>query len=78
MTSSRILTLTESNIDSVVSQTAIVLLSGGVVAVPTDTVYGLAALAHDVEAVKMLYKVKERRESKPVAISVSDVEEIYK
>ncbi|XP_037082228.1 yrdC domain-containing protein, mitochondrial-like [Pollicipes pollicipes] len=54
------------------------LQRGAVVALPTDTVYGLAALAQHEHAVAQLYKVKRRCELKPVAICVSRVEEVQR
>ena len=35
-----------------------ILKSGGVIAVPTDTIYGLAALVQNAGAVKKLYDIK--------------------
>lgn len=46
--------------------------AGQVIALPTDTIYGLACSANDPEAIKKLYKIKGRNEEKPVAICVSD------
>ena len=37
-----------------------ILRSGGVVAVPTDTIYGLAASAFDLGAVERVYRIKGR------------------
>ena len=47
-----------------------VLLVGGVIAFPTDTVYGLAADASRPQAVKKLYALKKRDAEKPVAILI--------
>lgn len=44
------------------------LLSGGVVAIPTDTVYGVAALATHAEAVRALAHLKGRAEEQPIAV----------
>lgn len=44
------------------------LLSGGVVAIPTDTVYGVAALATQAEAVRALAHLKGRAEDQPIAV----------
>lgn len=52
--------------------------SSGVVAVPTDTIYGLACLAEDAKAVKKLYSIKGRDETKPVSICVSKIADIYR
>lgn len=48
------------------------LASGGVVAFPTDTVYGLGAMAFDQNAVGMLYEVKERRMEKAIPLLIGD------
>lgn len=49
---------------------------GNVIAIPTDTVYGLAADAQNTEAVRKLYAIKSRKSSKPIAICVHKVEHI--
>lgn len=49
------------------------LRAGSVIAVPTDTVYGLAASAQDHHAVQLLYEIKARDQEKPVAVCVSKV-----
>lgn len=52
--------------------------SGQVIALPTDTIYGLACNANDPEAIKKLYEIKGRNFEKPVAICVSDYDELRK
>lgn len=52
------------------------LRSGGVVAFPTDTVYGVGALAFQSEAVSKLYSVKERPADKAIPILVAQIEDI--
>ena len=51
------------------------LRGGGVVAIPTDTVYGLAAVAAKPEAVAKLAAMKGRSKSQPIAVLVSDAEQ---
>jgi len=58
-------------------QAANYLTKGGVIATPTDTIYGLAAIANNSEAVKRIYEIKGRNFSKPVAICVSEVQDLY-
>jgi L-threonylcarbamoyladenylate synthase len=48
-----------------------VLQNYGTVAFPTDTVYGLAALAFDTQAVERLYTVKKREQTQAIAILLS-------
>lgn len=54
------------------------LQEGGLVAVPTDTVYGVACLAQDSRAVRSIYSLKGRNGTKPLAICLGDVENIYR
>lgn len=49
------------------------LLAGEVVAIPTDTVYGLAALATSGEAVRALADLKGREQRQPIAVLVDSV-----
>ena len=48
------------------------LLAGKVIAIPTDTVYGLAVDASNVDAVNKLFMVKKRDLTKPIAIFLKD------
>lgn len=52
------------------------LHSGKVIALPTDTVYGLACSANDQHAIKKLYEIKGRNEEKPVAVCVSSIAQL--
>lgn len=49
-----------------------ILRAGGLVAFPTDTVYGLGALAFDAEAVESLYQAKGRDTEKAIPILLAD------
>lgn len=49
------------------------LVSNEVIALPTDTVYGLACNANNPIAIQRLYDIKGRNETKPVAICVPDI-----
>lgn len=52
-------------------EAASLVVSGGLVIIPTETVYGIAANALDPEAVKKLYEVKKRPAGKPFSLLVS-------
>jgi tRNA threonylcarbamoyl adenosine modification protein (Sua5/YciO/YrdC/YwlC family) len=52
------------------------LRAGGLVAFPTDTVYGIGALLGDAAAVRRLYALKGRAPGKPVAICVPTADDI--
>lgn len=47
---------------------------GGIVVVPTDTVYGLAALPSHPDGVRALFELKGRPSDKPIPVLVADVE----
>jgi L-threonylcarbamoyladenylate synthase len=53
-----------------------VLKAGGVIAFPTDTVYGLAVLPWDMDAVARLYEAKLRPSDKPIALLLSDADQL--
>jgi L-threonylcarbamoyladenylate synthase len=55
-----------------------ILQSGGLVAFPTDTVYGLGALAFDGEAVKRIYAAKDRPVEKAIPVLIGDQEDLGK
>jgi L-threonylcarbamoyladenylate synthase len=49
------------------------LRAGGIVALPTDTVYGLVAVAADAAAVARVYEVKARDPRQPMPLFVASV-----
>jgi L-threonylcarbamoyladenylate synthase len=49
-----------------------ILEAGGLVAFPTDTVYGLAAFPWDLQGVARLYEAKERPSDRPIPLLLSD------
>lgn len=54
------------------------LREGKVIAIPTDTVYGLAVDATNSHAVNRLYQLKKRAINKPIAIFLKDKNQIKK
>ena len=54
------------------------LKSGGIVAVPTDTVYGLGADPFNASAVQRLYTLKGRPDGKPIPLVLSSVEDVHR
>jgi len=58
-----------------IAAAAQILESGGLVAVPTETVYGLAARADSAEAVARIYAAKGRPDLNPLIVHVLGVEQ---
>ncbi len=53
-----------------------VLQSGGVIAMPTDTVYGIACLINKRNSIKRLYAIKERELIKAIPVLIGTLEQI--
>jgi L-threonylcarbamoyladenylate synthase len=49
-----------------------VLNAGGVIIFPTETVYGIGALAKNDQAIKRIYKIKKRSLDKPLQTLIAD------
>lgn len=64
--------------DTAVELAQKLIKSGEVIALPTDTIYGFACSAIDVNAIDRLYGIKRRNENKPVAVCVGQVGDIQK
>lgn len=58
------------------ARAAEVLRRGGLAAIPTETVYGLAANALDAEAVKRIYIAKGRPSDNPLIVHIADFDEL--
>ena len=65
-------THTKALFDAAVLRAAELLRAGEVVALPTETVYGLAANALDANAVAKIYEIKGRPAHNPIIVHVSD------
>ncbi|MDR2599475.1 MAG: threonylcarbamoyl-AMP synthase [Oscillospiraceae bacterium] len=60
--------------DNDLSYAVATLINGGLVGVPTETVYGLAGNGFDAAAVAKIYEVKGRPEVKPLSLLVPSIE----
>lgn len=54
-----------------------ILKNGGLIAFPTETVYGLGANGLDEAAVSKVYKAKGRPSDNPMILHISEIDEIY-
>ncbi len=59
---------------ALIARAAEVLRRGGLVAFPTETVYGLGANALDADAVRRIFEVKGRPANNPIIVHVAEVE----
>ncbi len=64
--------------EEAIIEAAKMMLRGGTVVFPTDTVYGLGCDATNEAAIKKIYKIKKRSEQKPLTAIVRDIAMIKK
>lgn len=62
--------------EQVMEQAGEILKSGGLVAFPTETVYGLGANALDEEAAKKTYAAKGRPSDNPLIVHIADIRDL--
>lgn len=53
-----------------------ILKSGGVIVIPTDTLYGLVASVYSKKAIEKIYKIKERDKSKALIVLISSLKDL--
>lgn len=69
----RIIEIDVNNIDKeLIKETADILKNGGIVAIPTETVYGLGASIYKEEALTNIFKAKGRPADNPLIVHISD------
>lgn len=74
----KVIKIDSSNIDiEKLKEAAELLRTGSVVAIPTETVYGLGANALNPDAVKKIYKAKGRPSDNPLIVHIAEKEKVY-
>lgn len=58
------------------NETVTLLRTGNVVAIPTETVYGLAAWVHDLSAIEKIYSLKKRPMTNPLIVHLAESDQI--
>lgn len=58
-----------------IGKAAKILKSGGIIAFPTETVYGIGALLSKPKAIRKIYKIKKRPRSKPLQILIASMKQ---
>ncbi len=53
-----------------------IVKAGGVVAIPTDTVYGIGVMAYSANAINRLYQIKGRSFDKPIPIMIGSMDQL--
>jgi L-threonylcarbamoyladenylate synthase len=72
----RLISADEDDMKTAVREAAALLAKGEIVAVPTETVYGLAADAFNAEAVAKVFAAKERPAFDPLIVHIASFKEL--
>ena len=73
----KIISFVNQDIDNrILEEASNVLKQGGLVAFPTETVYGLGGDATDKEASKKIYQAKGRPSDNPLIVHISDFSQL--
>ncbi len=65
-----------ANLDQYITEALKVLRAGGIILYPTDTVWGIGCDAENADAVKKIYDLKKREDSKGMIILVDKADRI--
>jgi L-threonylcarbamoyladenylate synthase len=69
----KVVMVDENNLDkNIIEEAGTVIREGGLVAFPTETVYGLGANALDEDAVRKIFEAKGRPQDNPLIVHVAD------
>ncbi|NBI06054.1 L-threonylcarbamoyladenylate synthase [Senegalia massiliensis] len=66
----------KSDEENALELAASILRNGGLVVIPTETVYGLGANALNTEAVKKIFKAKGRPQDNPLIVHISNINQL--
>lgn len=75
LTINKIIKVTEDNIDDKIIQQIIQILNqDGIIVYPTETAYGLGCDGFNINAIKKIYLIKQRKFDQPLPVIVSSLE----
>ncbi len=75
---SHIISINKNNISKAIDSAVAILKQGGIVAFPTDTVYGVGADIFNPKAIENIYIAKRRPRDKPLPALVSSIDDVRK
>lgn len=71
------MTLLSGGEEQIISLASLILRSGGVVAIPTETVYGLAGNISIDSSIKKIYELKNRPVGHPLIVHIESMEQLH-
>lgn len=69
--------INKENKDKVLDEASKIIVDGGLVAFPTETVYGLGADATNEGACSKIFEVKKRKKDNPLIVHVASIDMVY-
>ncbi|MDY3730928.1 MAG: L-threonylcarbamoyladenylate synthase [Candidatus Choladocola sp.] len=73
----KIISITEANMEETAKEAAEIWENGGLVAFPTETVYGLGGNGLNKEASKKIYAAKGRPSDNPLILHIAELKQLY-
>ena len=73
----KIISITEANMEETAKKAAEIWKNGGLVAFPTETVYGLGGNGLNKEASKKIYAAKGRPSDNPLILHIAELKQLY-
>jgi len=61
----------------VITSAAAIVLRGGVIAYPTETIYGLGVDATNEQAIRRIFEIKGRNFNNPISVIIGKVQDVY-
>ncbi len=68
---------TDRSEEDVISSAAAIVSRGGVIAYPTETIYGLGADATNEQAIRRIFEIKGRDFANPISVIIGNPQDIY-
>lgn len=72
----KVIKINNENIHEAIEAARSILAAGGLVGIPTETVYGLGANALDATAVKSIFQAKGRPADNPLIVHIADMDKL--
>ncbi len=63
--------------NEVIRNAAAIVSRGGVIAYPTETIYGLGADATNEQAIRRIFEIKGRNFSNPISVIIGHSQDVY-
>jgi L-threonylcarbamoyladenylate synthase len=68
---------TDDSREDIITRAAAIVSRGGVIAYPTETIYGLGVDAANEKAIRRIFEIKGRNFNNPISVIIADQKDVY-